>query len=169
YQWAGKYAIQRTAESYPELRYLQTENECGNGKNTWEYAQYVSNLFRHYFVNGANGYVYWNAVLEPKGRSTWGWEQNSMITVDPETKSFQYNPEFYVVKHHSHFVKNGAVRLETKGHLTSHALAFQNPDDSICLIVNNPLKKERELVFEIQGKSYQFDLKPESFNTIVVK
>ena len=169
YQWAGKHAIQRTAESYPELRYLQTENECGNGKNTWEYAQYVSNLFRHYFVNGANGYVYWNAVLEPKGRSTWGWEQNSMITVDPETKSFQFNPEFYVVKHYSHYVKNGAVRLETKGHQTAHTLAFQNPDDSIVLIVNNPLKKERELVFEIQGKSYQFDLKPESFNTIVLK
>lgn len=92
-----------------------------------------------------------------------------MITVDPETKSFTYNPEFYVVKHHSHFVKNGAVRLETKGHLTGHALAFQNPDDSIVLIVNNPLKKQRELVFELEGKSYQFDLKAESLNTIVVK
>lgn len=169
YQWAGKHAIQRTVESYPELRYLQTENECGNGKNTWEYAQYVSNLFRHYFVNGANGYVYWNAVLEPKGRSTWGWEQNSMITVDPVTKKFTYNPEFYVVKHYSHFVKNGAVRIETNGHLTAHSLAFQNPDGSTVLIVNNPLKKQRELVFEYQGKSYQCELKAESFNTIVLK
>jgi glucosylceramidase len=169
YQWAGKHAIQRTAESYPELRYLQTENECGNGNNTWEYAHYVSNLFRHYFINGANGYVYWNAVLEPKGRSTWGWEQNSMITVDPDTKNITFNPEFYVVKHYSHFVKNGAVRIETKGHLTAHALAFQNPDESIVVIVNNPLKKQRELVFESGGKSYQLDLKPESFNTIILK
>lgn len=52
YQWAGKYAIQRTVQSYPELKYLQTENECGNGKNTWEYAQYVYNLFQHYLING---------------------------------------------------------------------------------------------------------------------
>jgi glucosylceramidase len=168
YQWAGKYAIQRTMESYPELRYLQTENECGNGKNTWEYAHYVNNLFHHYFVNGANGYVYWNAVLEPKGSSTWGWEQNSMISIDPETKEFTFNPEYYVVKHHSHFVKNGAVRLETKGQLSSHSLAFQNPDCSIVLIVNNPLKKQRELVVSVKGESYQLDLKPESFNTIVV-
>ncbi|KZE76085.1 hypothetical protein AV654_24525 [Paenibacillus elgii] len=33
YQWAGKYAIQRTVQSYPELRYMQTENECGDGLN----------------------------------------------------------------------------------------------------------------------------------------
>ncbi|GAA3331220.1 hypothetical protein GCM10020331_086910 [Ectobacillus funiculus] len=51
------------------------KNECGDGKNTWEYAQYVHSLFRHYFVNGVNSYVYWNMVLEPKGPSTWGWEQ----------------------------------------------------------------------------------------------
>jgi len=43
YQWAGKYAIQRTVQSYPELRYMQTENECGDGNNTWDYAKYVFN------------------------------------------------------------------------------------------------------------------------------
>ncbi|MGG0822206.1 glycoside hydrolase family 30 beta sandwich domain-containing protein [Paenibacillus turicensis] len=168
YQWAGKHAIQRTVASYPELRYLQTENECGNGKNTWEYAQYVSTLFHHYFVNGANGYVYWNAILEPKGSSTWGWEQNSMITVDPETKKYSFNPEFYVVKHHSHFVQNGAVRLVTSGRFTSNSLVFQNPDQSVVLIVNNPLKDAQQLSFEFKGKSYQLELKPESFNSVVL-
>ncbi len=44
YQWAGKYAIQRTVQSYPELSYMQTENECGDGKNSWEYAHYVHNF-----------------------------------------------------------------------------------------------------------------------------
>ncbi len=53
YQWAGKQAIQRTHETWPELRLMQTENECGDGKNTWEYAQYVFDLMRHYFGNGA--------------------------------------------------------------------------------------------------------------------
>ena len=94
YQWAGKYAIQNTVRSYPELKYLQTENECGNGKNTWEYAHYVYKLFHHYFINGVNGYLYWNAVLELEGESTWGWKQNSMITVNPEIKNFTFNRNF---------------------------------------------------------------------------
>jgi glucosylceramidase len=60
YQWAGKYGIQRTVQSYPELQYMQTENECGDGENTWFYAKYVFSLYQHYFTNGVNAYIYWN-------------------------------------------------------------------------------------------------------------
>lgn len=58
--------------------------------------------------NGVNSYIYWNMVLESEGKSTWGWKQNSMITIDPITKQIIYNPEFYVVKHFSHFIECGA-------------------------------------------------------------
>lgn len=168
YQWAGKYAIQRTVQSYPELKYMQTENECGNGENTWAYAQYIHNLYRHYFVNGANAYIYWNMVLKPKGRSTWGWEQNSMITVDPETEHTIYNPEYYVMKHFSHFVKPGAVRIETTGSWTGNSTAFLNPDGTKVVVIANPLKEIRELTIEQNGETYSFALEAESFNTIVI-
>lgn len=168
YQWAGKYAIQRTVQSYPELKYMQTENECGNGENTWGYAHYVHNLYRHYYVNGANAYIYWNMVLRPKGKSTWGWEQNSMITVDPETKKTIYNPEYYVMKHFSHFVKPGAVRVETMGPWTGNATAFQNPDGTKVIVIANPFKEVRELTIEHKGETYSFVLEAESFNTIVI-
>jgi glucosylceramidase len=69
YQWAGQGAVQRTHQSWPELRLLQTESECGNGSNTWEYAHYVFTLLHHYLNNGVNGYVYWNMVLPPGGFS----------------------------------------------------------------------------------------------------
>lgn len=169
FQWAGKYTIQQTVQSYPELRYMQTENECGDGKNTWEYAQYVYNLFRHYFVNGANSYVYWNMVLEPLGKSTWGWDQNSMITVDPNTKEVIYNPEFYVMKHFSHFVQPGAVRIETTGHWTGNAVAFQNPDGSKVIVIANPFNDARELCMELDHKNYRVTLEPDSFNTFVLR
>jgi glucosylceramidase len=147
---------------------MQTENECGDGNNTWEYARYVYNLYRHYFVNGANSYVYWNMVLEPKGLSTWGWEQNSMITVDPETQQMMYNPEFYVMKHFSHFVAPGAVRIETMGPWTGNAVAFENPDGSKVVVVANPFKEPRELCLAAGGTTHQFILEPESFNTMVL-
>ncbi|WP_026559509.1 glycoside hydrolase family 30 beta sandwich domain-containing protein [Bacillus sp. J37] len=168
YQWAGKYAIQRTVQSYPELKYMQTENECGNGKNTWEYALYVHNLYRHYFVNGANAYIYWNMVLQSNGRSTWGWEQNSMMTVDPDSKSVINNPEYYVMKHFSHYVKPGAVRLETSGPWTGNTTAFQNPDGSKVVVILNSFKTDRELVLELNGENQCITLEAESFNTIVL-
>ncbi|NFH91835.1 glycosyl hydrolase [Clostridium botulinum] len=169
YQWAGKNAIQRSVEAFPEKRYLQTENECGNGKNTWVYAEYVFNLFRHYFVNGANGYMYWNAVLEPKGMSTWGWEQNSMITIVPETKEIIYNPEFYVMKHFSHFIQKGAKRLTTSGQDSVDTVAFKNPDGSIIIVISNKNENSRVTNVEFNDEIFKVELEGHSFNTIVLK
>ncbi|RBW69751.1 glycoside hydrolase family 30 protein [Bacillus taeanensis] len=167
YQWAGKYALQQNVQSYPELRYMQTENECGDGKNTWEYAHYVHNLYRHYFVNGVNSYIYWNMVLEPKGISTWGWEQNSMITVDPKTKEVNVQPEYYVMKHFSHFVVPGAVRIDLKGPWTGNAVAFENPNGEKVVVIANPFSEVRKLHLSDGTSTNVFDLEPESFNTII--
>jgi glucosylceramidase len=167
YQWAGKNAVQRTHESWPEIRLMQSENECGSGTNTWEYARYVFRLFRHYFANGVNSYIYWNMVLEPGGTSTWGWNQNSMITVDSNTNEFKYNPEFYVMKHFSCFIKPSAVRLGTKGHLTGNALAFENPDGSNVVVVNNGMNRERLITVKEREVEFTVRLKPYSFNTFI--
>ncbi|GGG16689.1 glycoside hydrolase family 30 protein [Paenibacillus abyssi] len=169
YQWAGKYAIQRTVQSYPELRYMQTENECGDGNNTWDYAKYVFNLYQHYFTNGVNAYVYWNMALEPKGRSTWGWEQNSMITIDPAEKRAILNPEYYVMKHFAHFVSEGCVRIGLKGPWTGNALAFKRPNGNKVVVIANPFAEERVLHLSDGTSGGTFMLEPESFHTIVLE
>lgn len=168
YQWAGKHAIQRTHLSYPELRLMQTENECGNGENTWAYAKYVFNLYQHYFINGVNAYIYWNMVLEPKGRSTWGWEQNSMITVDPETKEKTLNPEFFVMKHFSHFVLPGSTRIGLRGPWTGNALAFKNTEGEKVVVIANPFKEASSIKLSDGVNVHTFELEAESFNTIVL-
>jgi len=168
YQWCGKYAMQQTHMSWPEMKLMQTENECGDGKNTWEYAHYVFNLFRHYLVNGASAYVYWNMVLEPEGPSTWGWKQNSMVTVNPETAKMTFNPEFYVMKHFSHFIDVGAVRYVTKGHWAGNSVVFKNPDGQTVIVVGNGMKKDRDIVIIIDGETQHFCLPAMSWNTIVI-
>ncbi|HXV30603.1 MAG TPA: glycosyl hydrolase, partial [Sinorhizobium sp.] len=35
FQWAGRHAVQRTRQAYPDLPIVQTENECGDGANGW--------------------------------------------------------------------------------------------------------------------------------------
>ncbi|MFB5677538.1 glycoside hydrolase family 30 beta sandwich domain-containing protein [Paenibacillus terreus] len=168
YQWAGKHAIQRTVQSYPELRYMQTENECGDGNNSWDYAKYVFNLFQHYFNNGVNAYIYWNMVLEPKGRSTWGWEQNSMVTVDPATAGKTENPEYDVMKHYSHFVSPGSKRLGLKGPWSGKASAFLLSDGRKAVVIMNPFKDKRVLGLSDGNSVFQIEMEPESFNTIIL-
>lgn len=168
YQWAGQQVVQRTHDSFPELKLMQTENECGNGTNTWEYAAYVFNLMRHYFTNGTNSYIYWNMVLEPKGLSTWGWNQNALITVDPETKTAIYNPEYYVMKHFSKFIKPGAYRLETSGHFCGSALAFENPTGDIIVVMSNALDYKRDVYIIVNNYEICVTLEANSFNTLVI-
>jgi glucosylceramidase len=168
YQWAGKYALQQTHLAYPHIPLIQSENECGDGQNTWRYAMYIWELMQHYFTNAVVGYVYWNMILADGGASTWGWKQNSMITVDMASGEPKYRHEFYVMKHLARYVAPGAVRLGLRGPWTSNALAFENPDKSIVLAMSNPFANERKLAFQTDNTAIDTTLEPSSINTFVI-
>jgi len=168
-QWAGKGMIQRIAQSWPDIRLMQTENECGDGRNTWEYAHAIFGLFRHYIDNGACGYIYWNMVLQPGGRSTWGWPQNAMITADPQAGTITFNPEFYVMKHFSRYIAPNAVRLGLRRQWTSNAVAFRNADRTTVLVVQNPFDEPRELAIGGLSGMLTAQMDARSFNTFVVE
>ncbi|MDY6877232.1 MAG: glycoside hydrolase family 30 protein [Chloroflexota bacterium] len=169
FQWAGKQVLALTHEVWPELPLLQTENECGDGQNSWKYAEYVFNLMRHYIGNGVIGYIYWNMVLETGGASTWGWRQNSMITIDTQEKQVIYNPEFYVMKHFSHFVEPQARRLELRGLWSGKSLAFQNPGGQKIVVIHNPFDEARSLALKDERGSFVICLDGHSFNTLVIE
>lgn len=161
YQWAGKYALPQTRDDYPELEIIQTESECGDGKNTWERAMEVFGLARHYFRFGASAYVYWNLALKEGQSSTWGWHQNSLVTV--KDKKATLTPEFYLMKHLSKYVKRGAKYVEIKGELSSSSIAFKNPDGEKVLVIYNPYPFDQ--VITLEGKSYKLPVN--SISTIV--
>ncbi|NRT74108.1 glycoside hydrolase family 30 protein [Clostridium beijerinckii] len=167
YQWGGKHALLQTRNAYPEMKLIQTENECGEGKNSWEYAEYVFNLMWTYFINGVSAYTYWNMVLEEEGISTWGWKQNSLITVTKDN-DVKYNPEYYLMRHFSKYIKQGATMKGLKGDFAGNALAFENPDGSVVLELLNPFDELQEVTFSVNGEDYSFNIQPHSFNTLVV-
>jgi len=163
YQWAGKYALAATRDDYPDLEIIQTESECGDGKNSWEQMLYIFSLMRQYFRFGASAYVYWNLALKKGQSSTWGWRQNSLVTV--ENGEYQFTPEFYMMKHFAHFVKRGAKYLTVQGEFSSNCCAFKNPDGQTVLVIANPYQFEK--LITVLGKSYL--LKPLSVNTIIAE
>ena len=167
-QWAGKDAMANLNKKYPNLPLYQTEQECGDGKNDWKYALYTWGLMKHYFSNGAEAYMYWNTSLKEGGISTWGWQQNSLITVDSLTKTYKYNYEYYVLKHLSHYVKPGAKRIATEGKF-DNLLAFINVDKSIAVIMVNDNNQAKPVVVKIGDKQISPILQPNSFNSFLMK
>lgn len=167
-QWGGKHQIEQIELSWPELRIMQTESECGNGKNQWEQAEYIFNLIWYFLRHGAERYIYWNTALLEGGISTWGWRQNSLATVSEETGLLTLQPEFYLLKHFSHFVKKGARVLEVKGHWTGTSLAFENPDGTIILVVMNSLDTDRDFTFKDGSHDFSAVVEAHSINTFVI-
>lgn len=166
FQWAGKHAVQRARQAAPNLPVIQTENECGDGSNSWAYAHYVFDLMQHYLSNGAEAYVYWNMVLEPKGRSTWGWTQNSLFSVDPVTRVVTENPEYTLMRHIAGFVRPGAHVLATTGRWNANALCFRNAVGTRVVVLQNPLTQAEAVTVDLDGPR-TVTLPPKSFTTLV--
>ena len=164
FQWAGKGAIGKVRERYSDLVLMQTEQECGDGRNDWRNARHSWELMRHYFRCGVSYYCYWNLSLVDNAMSRWGWRQNSLVSVVPAKRSFAYNVEYHVLKQLSHYVKHGARRLKTA---EGDWLAFVNPDGSVVVALGNA-GPARNATVAIGGAAWKVPLPADSVSTLVL-
>ena len=168
FQWAGKDALPELHRRHPELPCYMTEQECGDGRNDLAGAMHSWDLMKHYIGNGVQSYFYWNTSLLEGGISTWGWRQNSLVVVDKEAKSFRYTPEYYVLKHVSHYVQPGAKVLDLGG-TYDEALGFLNPDGHIVLVLANKDEALKTVSVQgLKGAHKPFTLPAQSISTIVL-
>lgn len=167
YQWDGKFAIAATLAKHPEMKIMQTESECGANENNLKSALYTYSLIDHYLKSGANSYMYWNMILDKGGLSSWGWPQNSMISINRNTLEVSYNMEFYVMKHFAHFVKSGASLLSTSGY-DENVLAFNNPDNEIVVVLMNDTQFSKTYTIKINNSMFNAEVPGFSFNTFLI-
>jgi O-Glycosyl hydrolase len=168
FQWAGKDALPELHRRHPALPCYQTEQECGDGRNDWRGAMHSWDLMKHYFGNGVQSYFYWNTSLLDGGISTWMWRQNSLVVVDKEKGTYRYSPEYYVLKHASHYVQPGA-RVLTLGGTFSDALGFLNHDGRIVLLLANQGDAPKTVSIDgLQGRARTLTLPAGSINTLVL-
>ncbi|MCY6957646.1 glycoside hydrolase family 30 protein [Clostridium brassicae] len=168
-QWGGKHQLEQIEASFPEMRIMQTESECGDGLNEWEQAEYIFTLMWYYFRHGAERYAYWNMVLLEGGISTWGWTQNSLATINEKTGELTLQPEFYLMKHFSHFVKPGAKIVKTTGCWTSNATAFENPNGQMVVVLLNSQNRDREFTCNYKNDVFSTIVKAHTINTFVIE
>lgn len=168
-QWDGKRALPQIARQYPNMEIWGTEWECGTSTNDWHYARYGWANLRRYIEFGAGAWDYWNAVLPTGGLSPWGWPQNSLIVVDPATKSWRLTPDYWLMRHLSSYVKPGAKVLPVDSFLGfDDNIAFRNPDGSVVLIANNAMGQKQKVRYALGAKALTLELAADSLNTIVL-
>lgn len=82
-------------------------------------------------------------------------------------KDLPLTPEYYFLKHASHFVKSGARVLELGGDWED-SLGFLNPDGRVVLLLGNQNEDEKAISIRVSGKSLAVNLPASSVNTIVL-
>ena len=104
--------------------------------------------------------------------SPWGWKQNALIEVNPADRTYRYTPEYYAVKHFSHFIAPGsrmAAYAPRSAGDNMLAVAYVTPDGSYVVVAGNFNDEARKFTAKA-GRSYiDVELPAHSFNTFVVK
>ncbi len=165
-QYGGQNLFLATHNAYPDKQILETETECDKGENSWPWAMKTFDHAIDDFNNFANGYMYWNMILNEKATSSWGWHQNSMLILDGTAQKIIYNPEFYALKHFGNLVQPGAVRIKLTGG-PAHAVAFRNPAGDCVVTFSNDTKTPATIGIELNGSAAKVDAPAQSMNSVV--
>jgi glucosylceramidase len=177
YQW-GMMGSVPSGRSY-NLPVWQSEHKCGNypwaspfdptgAPNDHAYAVESWGLIRDWIRAGVTAYSAWNMVLDTVGvgiDTTRVWPQNALLTVDTSTGTLNITPAYYVFRHLSRFVAQGAKVVATSG---GDSVAFKNPDGSIVAVMHNA-GSPRTMIVAAAGKKLQFAIPGSGWATVVAR
>ncbi|MGN1098044.1 MAG: RICIN domain-containing protein, partial [Clostridia bacterium] len=176
-QWWSAPLTKRIYRNNQENGYvlMQSETKCGNGGNTWSYAEEHFDCLKEFFDAGVNEYMLWNMILDEKGYNTNPnpWPQNAPIIVNSETNEVSYSPQYYVFKHFSYYIDGGARRIRTDsthgGDEYGDKIAFQNKDGEIVLVVKNSSGRDLEVCINFNGEEIKPTVPAHSVNTFTIE
>ena len=168
-QHGARDMLPRIRRAFPDILLMQSDCGEGDGRNAWEQAHGVFNVVQRAITSGAGICLYDNMVFPEGGRNREGLGMNSLITVNPEKRTFALTPDYHVFRHFSCLTDRYAVRLGLSGDWADRAVAFFNEqDESRVLVVHNPDTKLQRVVLDDHGRRLIMVLQPQSFNTVVL-
>ena len=123
--------------------------------------------------NYAKGVVFWNVALDqrsaPKLANVDPFATNrALVTIrSDQTDSIKFEKGYYSMGHTTKFVDPGARRIESnwsKDDLEN--VAYQNPDNSIVIVMSNRRSSEKQVKIIWNNKSVSFNLPAHGAATI---
>jgi glucosylceramidase len=166
-QYFMPFAIEELRKKYPSMRFMHTEAECYNGANSSAQAASRMNEILGAFNAGCDNYAYWNMLLDEKQCSGWGWNQNSLVTINRKTGAVKYNPDYQPVCLASRFVRPGAKRIEA-GCWGRQIAAFKAAEGAIAILVQNKQDKPVAAAIDCDGAAFAAELPPHADCAIVL-
>jgi glucosylceramidase len=99
-----------------------------------------------------------------------GWAQNSLISVDAETRRYRWNHEYYLLKHVAGLVRRGAQRIAATSWIGyEDVLAFRNVDGTIAVVAHNPLSEPLVIRFGLGEAVAAVTMPADSFGSVLLK
>lgn len=165
---------------YPEKALFLTEccvelaYDSTTGKSSyaglWEHGERYGKQIINDFNNYSQGWVDWNIFLDEKGGPT--YVNNfceAPIMIDKNTGTVMYMSSYYYIGHFSKYIAPGATRVYCGNDALSklYTVAYENPDKTKVVVIENTSSKRRNITLTIDGKGTQFVLRPHSIMTLV--
>ncbi|MFI3327083.1 MAG: hypothetical protein R3Y35_13075 [Clostridia bacterium] len=166
-QYSTMQPLYEITAKYPKLKLMHTESNCFRGENSWPQAIVLYTSIVNYMNAGCDTFTYWNMILNTNGESTWGWRQNSLVTIDEEAKTYTYNPDFYVYKLAKECIASGSKRISYASR-NKLGIAFKNEDGSVSFMVSNFSDKEEVGDVTVDGVKLDLTLAPMSISAFKI-
>ncbi len=165
--------VGKTHDLWPDKHLMFTEGCVENfhmHRYTWESGErYARNIIGD-LSNWCEGWMDWNLWLDNLGGPN---HVNNVcdapIILDIFPEKIIPESSYYYIGHFSKFIKPGAVRIKsTNAHKNLSAIAFENPDGTIVLVVMNATKDDERYSFA-EGGVHRTMLSPaRSITTVLV-
>lgn len=166
-QYSIMQPLYQIKENYPHLKLMHTESNCFNGANSWDEAVYLYMNIVNYLNAGCDIFSYWNMIIDAPSSNSWGWKQNSLITIDEDSKKVTYNPDYYIMTLLSKCVEVGSKRIVFASR-KKNGIAFLQTDGSITFMASNLTMEESTGDVTIDGVTLDLTLAPMSITAFKI-
>lgn len=166
FQYSMHKYIAQFHHQFPDCPILHSESVCYGGKNSGAQAISLLEDVIGYFEAGAKLYTYWNMILNETQTSSWGWKQNSLVTIDRNTGDVACLPDMEVMRLLARTVVPGSTLLQS---YCFHApvLAVEKPSGKVGVIFYNR-REARPVTVTVAGQSYDFEIPGHAFVSLEV-
>ncbi|PWJ37929.1 glycoside hydrolase family 30 protein [Sediminitomix flava] len=164
-QYTSKSIITDAVRMQANIKMFHTEGHCYNGKNSVEQAEHRLEEAADYINSGLTNYCYWNMILNETTKSGWDWKQNSLINIDREKKTIQYNPDYNAMYILGHFIKPNDIRVASTSHRPM--ITVKSPDGKVKILIQNTDEKEAPYRLKINGEIRDFKIPAKGITAIV--
>lgn len=166
--------VRMVHDAFPDKKLLYTEAGMGG---TWSSAINIAKNMILDLNNWANGYTFWNLLLDQTGGprhaggvpSTSTNHNSNIITADLNTGEVFLNPPHYTFGQFSKFIKPGAKRIACTSNSDNFiATAFVNTDGKIAVVILNLQDYEQKVQLWVEGKAIKMDSPAKAVITVIL-